>query len=144
MWTWESELRFLGFRRRSEGYWRCEGRHGLPAWGHLSLFPWAEQRLPGGRRLIAVDTFHVTLVLGGEHLHFYYHERAENHWEPGGHTSRREIRRLGQTLFTLRELADEIAGLVVAGLGAELRPRGSRCAIRQQPTVPEGDGDNDH
>jgi hypothetical protein len=70
MWLWESELRALGFRRRAERCWQCERRFGLPAWGHLSLFPWGEQTLPGGRLLIELDTFHVTFAVEGEHVHF--------------------------------------------------------------------------
>lgn len=125
MWIWESELRALGFRRRSERYWRCERRFGLPGWGHLSIFPWSEQVLQGdeGLRLVELDTFHVTFVVDGEHVHFYYHERLENDWKPGGHTSGREIRRLGRVPRQLRAEADAVAAALVAALAGVLYPR---------------------
>ena len=49
MWLWESELRELGFRRRSERYWRCDQRFNLSGIGHLSVFSWSEQTIPAGR-----------------------------------------------------------------------------------------------
>src|SRR5262245_4040070 len=124
MWLWESELQRLGFRRRSERYWQCERRFGLPAWGHLSIFPWSEHALSDNRLLIELDTFHVTFAIEGEHVHFYYHEAStENDWEPGGHTSSAEICRLQRRPRSLRAQADEIAALLIAALAGALRPR---------------------
>ena len=124
MWQWESELRRLGFRRLSERYWQCERRFGLPAWGHVSIFPWSELLLPDHRLLIELDTFHVTFAIEGEHVHFYYHETdPENCWEPGGHTSAAEIRRLRRHLRPLRDQADAIATLFVEALAGVLCPR---------------------
>jgi len=123
MWLWESELRALGFRRRAERYWQCERRFGLPAWGHLSVFPWGEQSLAGGRLLVELDTFHVTFAVGGEHVHFYFHERAGSEWDPGGHTSAAEVLRLGRDVWELRAQADAVAALLVAALSGALHPR---------------------
>lgn len=125
MWTWESELREWGFRRRSHRYWRCERRYGLPDYGHVSVFPWSEHRHNGGL-LVQLTDFHVTLVLEGEHIHFYYHECGENAWGPGGYTSRREIERIGHDLRALRRLADEIAKQIAEAMGGVFVARGSR------------------
>src|SRR5437660_9962492 len=121
MWLWASELSGLGFRRKSDGYWQCERRHGLPDGAHLSLFSWSEQARPADtgrvRFLVEVTEFHVTFVLRHEHVHFYHHERLENGWEPGGHSSTRELRRLGANVNALREDADTIAAALVEALG---------------------------
>src|SRR5437870_784608 len=98
MWLWECELRQLGFRRRSDGYWRCERRYGLPAEAYLSLFAGGEHDLfpedvRARRRIVEVSAFHVTILLGVDRIHFYYHEVSETAWEPGGHTSSVEIAR---------------------------------------------------
>jgi hypothetical protein len=123
MWRWESELREAGFRRKGERYWQCERRFGLPTWAHISLFCWSEQITTGERLLVELDAFHVTFVLGGEHLHFYYHEQQDNEWEPAGHTSVTEISRLCLDAHTLRAEADAIAEALVAALAGILHPR---------------------
>ena len=119
MWIWDFQLQALGFVRKSDRYWRCERRFGLPENAHLSIFSWSEQRTPRNSRrpryLVEVTEFHVTIVLAGEHLHFYYHELDENVWHPGGYTSGREIRRVGGNKTQLRALADAIAAEVVEG-----------------------------
>jgi hypothetical protein len=129
MWLWASELHERGFRRRSDRYWRCERGFGLPDGAHVSIFSWSEQTLPGGasggsRFLVKLTEFHVTFVLQGEHVHFYCHERLENEWEPGGHTSAAQLRRLGLGPAELRAAADEVAMALVAALGGTWRPRG--------------------
>jgi hypothetical protein len=120
VWLWAIELHELGFRRKSEGYWQCQGRFGLPETAHLSVFAGNEQTFPGDRRgrrrLVEVSTFHITFEIGRENIHFYYHERLENEWEPGGHTSAAEIRHLGQDPGKLRGRADEVAAQLVASL----------------------------
>jgi hypothetical protein len=129
MWLWASELHELGFRRRSERYWRCEGRHGLPAEGHLSIFSWGEQAIPAGRAgaryLVELTEFHVTFAVGREHLHFYYHEGWPNEWHPAGHTSSAEIRRAGGDPAELCGRADLVAGEFVDALGGVLVSRES-------------------
>lgn len=117
MWLWDDDLRRLGFRRRGDRVWLCERRHGLEGHDHLSLFSWSEQTLPGGRHLVEMTEFHVTFYRGGEHLHFYFHEMADNEWQPAGHTSRNEIVRLGLDLETLREHADDVARRFIVELG---------------------------
>jgi hypothetical protein len=96
MWQWDDALRQLGFRRRGERYWQCERGFGLRPVEHISIFSWSEQAIPGrrgpARFLVEVTEFHVTFLLGGEHLHFYYHEHADHEWVPAGHTSANEIR----------------------------------------------------
>src|SRR5579872_5870070 len=126
MWLWECELRELGFRRKSERYWRCERRFGLPLHGHLSIFSWSEQALPGRRRdaarfLVELTEFHVTFEIGLARLHYYYHERRENEWAPGGHTFGRALRRLGCDPAALRAEADAVAVELLAALGGLLR-----------------------
>jgi hypothetical protein len=127
MWLWESELHERGFRRRSERYWRCERGHGLPPGAHLSIFSWSEQALPGRRRrpryLVELTEFHLTVAAGVEHVHFYYHERLANDWEPAGHTSRREVERLRLDLAALRGAADTVASALVEALGGRFYPR---------------------
>lgn len=127
MWLWASELNDLGFRRKSERYWQCERRFGLPAAAHLSLFSWGEQALPADSAhplvLVELTEFHVTFVLRHEHVHFYYHERLENDWEPGGHTSAAELRRLGADVRALRARADAIAATLIEALGGAFDPR---------------------
>ncbi len=127
MWLWDSELRRLGFRRKSERYWQGERRFGLGASDHLSIFSWSEQAIPSasgpGRFLVELAEFHVTLLRGLENLHFYYHERHENEWLPEGHTSRTEIRRLGLDPAALRAEADARAEAFVEALGGTWRAR---------------------
>jgi hypothetical protein len=128
MWIWASEFYRLGFRRRSDRYWRCEGRFSLQPNQHLSVFPWSELSQRRGRnqdgpRLVQLDVFHVTFAIAGEHLHFYYHELAENVWRPGGHTSCNELIRLGLDPEALRRQADAIAAKLVQALGGCWRPR---------------------
>jgi hypothetical protein len=127
MWLWASELYELGFRRRSERYWQCERRFGLPNGAHLSLFSWGEQALPGASRrprfLVELTEFHVTFVLRHEHVHFYYHEHLENEWRSGGHTSAAELRRLGADVRALRARADAVAAALVTAVGGAFQPR---------------------
>jgi hypothetical protein len=123
MWLWESELRSLGFRRKSERYWQCERRFGLPACGHLSAYSWSEHAVAGERLLAELSTFHVTFEIGHDNVHFYYHERLENEWEPAGHTTSAEITRLGHDPLRLRAWADAVAARLVAALGSVFHPR---------------------
>jgi hypothetical protein len=123
MWRWDSKLRKVGFRRRGERFWLCERRHGLLGDDHLSVFSWSEQALPGGAFLVELTEFHVTFYRGGEQLHFYYHEMLDNHWQPAGHTSRTEIRRLGLDPNLLRAEADGIAEALAEALGGALLSR---------------------
>jgi hypothetical protein len=120
MWLWADEMRALGFRRRAERFWRCERRYGLAGPDHLSVFPWGEVRLPGGRRLVELTEFHVTYFLAGERLHFYYHEHGPGEWRPGGHTSVGEIARAGGDAEALRGRADATAASLAAALGGLL------------------------
>jgi hypothetical protein len=127
MWLWEGELRGLGFSRRAGGYWRCARRFGLRGDEHISAFARSEQvvsgrRPGGGGLLVELSEVHVTFPMG-ENVHFYYHERTETEWEPGGCTSGAEIRRLGLHPARLRERADQIAGEVIAAIGGVLPPR---------------------
>src|SRR5262249_60227047 len=117
----ESEVRALGFRRKAERYWWCRRRFGLQEDEHLSLFSWSEQSIPDGSRravrfVVELTEFHVTLPFGHDNIHFYYHERLENEWSPGGHTSSAEVRRLGLDPAALRERADAVAAEFVAAL----------------------------
>jgi hypothetical protein len=123
MWLHDLELSPLGFRRKGDRYWQCERRLGLSGNDHLSVYSWSEQRLPRGRFLVELTEFHVTFYRGGEHLHFYYHELADNHWQPAGYTSHNEIRRLGLEPDVLRGEADAIATVLVQALGGVLLPR---------------------
>jgi hypothetical protein len=127
MWLWASELSGFGFRRKSERYWQCERRFGLPPSAHLSLFSWGEQSVSDEsgrpRFLVGLTEFHVTFVLRHEHVHFYYHERLENDWKPGGHTSAGHLRRLGADPAALRARADAVAAAVVEALGGTFFPR---------------------
>jgi hypothetical protein len=122
MWLWENELRELGFRRKGERYWLCGRRFGLHEDDHLSVVSWCEQTILAGRRgrpryLIELTEFHVTLCIGHENVHFYFHESGENEWGPAGHTSSAEIRRLGHDPCALQGVADRVAGAFVAALG---------------------------
>lgn len=119
MWLWECELRRLGLRRLSERYWQCEGRYGLPGGAYLSVFPHAT----AGRERLDVCAFHVTFCLGVDRVHFYFHERAEEVWEPGGHTSAAEIRRYRREPAELRRVAEGVAAEFLAALGMRLLPR---------------------
>ena len=38
MWLWHDDLQRLGFRRRSERYWRCDRHYGLGEDAYLSVF----------------------------------------------------------------------------------------------------------
>src|SRR5690242_4007301 len=119
MWIHQTVLRRVGFRPMSDDYWKCERGHGLPAEAYLSLFPaaadgpWAE-----------VWAFHVTFYLGVDRVHFYYHDAGDGTWEPGGHTSGREIRRHAARPLVLRRLADIVAASVAEAWGGTLTPRG--------------------
>jgi hypothetical protein len=128
MWLWDIELRTLGFRRKSDRYWQCLRRFELPDAAYLSLFSWSEQCIPdgNGRYLVELSAFHVTFRIGLERIHFYYHERSENAWTAAGHTSSREIRRLGVEPAQLRAQADAVAAAFIAALGGAYHPRHSR------------------
>jgi hypothetical protein len=127
MWLWECELRRLGFRRLSERYWQCERWYGLPQGAYLSVFSHAEERQPtaggAGRERLDMCAFHVTFCLGVDRVHFYFHERAENVWEAGGHTSALEIRRYRREPAELRAVAEGVAAEFLAALGMTLLPR---------------------
>lgn len=124
MWLWASELHRLGFKRKSERYWQCERRYGLPVHAYLSLYPWCEHTdAASARQQIEVSAFHVTFQLGLERIHFYYHEYLDNEWEPGGHTSTREILRVHDDPVELRRLADAIAAALLKSLGCLYQPR---------------------
>ncbi len=128
MWLWESELRELGFKRKSPSYWQCERGFGLQPAAHLSVYSWSEQAVASERKgpllcLVEVSAFHVTFELGLENFHFYYHEILENEWQPAGHTSSGEICRLGCDPVVLRYMADESALALVEALKAVFRPR---------------------
>jgi hypothetical protein len=120
MWIHEGELSTIGFRRKGERYWRCERRHGLTGHDHVSVFCWSEQCLSDGTHLVALTEFHVTFYRAGERLHFYYHERSENHWRHEGNTSHNEIRRLGLAPAELRAEADSVARDLIAELNGTL------------------------
>jgi hypothetical protein len=132
MWQWDDALRQRGFRRRGERYWQCERGFGLGQAEHISIFSWSEQAIPGrrgpARFLVEVTEFHVTFLLGGEHLHFYYHEQTDHTWVPAGHTSANEIRRVDADPAVLRARADSVAREVIEGLGGSLLPRRGRSA----------------
>ncbi len=127
MWLWDCELQQLGFRQRSEVYWQCERRFGLLEDAYVSIF--ANDGNASGRSRsrgpIAVGfcAFHITFQLDVDNVHFYFHEQAENVWEPGGHTSSVEIERHGVDPRALRSLADEIAAGVAFALGGTLLAR---------------------
>jgi len=71
------------FAAGGERFWLCERRHGLLGHDHVSLFSWSEQALPGGAFLVELTEFsRPPFYRGGEHLHFYYHEMLDNHWQP--------------------------------------------------------------
>jgi hypothetical protein len=123
MWHHEGTMRTLGFRPRSDRYRRCVRRYGLRGDDHLSVYSWGELTLPDGGRFVELTEFHVTFYRGGEHLHFYYHETHPNHWQPAGHTSANEIRRLGLDVRRLREEADAVASALVAAMGGLLIAR---------------------
>ena len=123
MWICDFVLNELGFRCLAERFWICERGFDCAVHEHLSIYPWSEHTAPGGARLIELDTFHVTITLEAERLHFYYHERSTNVWEPGGHTSSAEIRRIGHNPERLRRRADAIAAALVAALQGALLPR---------------------
>lgn len=127
MWLWEFQLRPLGLRRLSDRYWQCERCHGLPDDAYLSVFAHAQERqtagLAAGCERVDVCAFHVTFCLGVDRVHFYYHERAEGVWEPGGHTSGTEIRRYRRDPAELRAVADRVASEFLSVLGMALAPR---------------------
>jgi hypothetical protein len=137
MWLWESELRERGFRRKSERYWQCKRRFGLGPDAYLSVFSWTEQALSGGRLAVELTEFHVTFCQESERLHFYYHERQENEWERGGHTSAAEVRRLGLDPRALRQAADAAAHEFIASLGGVCRPRQGRRPARSDEAPSE-------
>ncbi|MBL8798997.1 MAG: hypothetical protein JNM56_34245 [Planctomycetia bacterium] len=126
MWLWDSDLRRLGFRRPGDRCWLCSRRWGLQPPDHLSIFPWSELKDRTGPRLVELTEFHVTFVVGWERLHFYYHEMEPGDWQPGGHTSRGELRRLGCDPRSLRDRADSVAAQFIAALGGRCQARRAR------------------
>ena len=116
-------MRTLGFRVKGPRYRQCVRRYGLRGDDHLSVYSWSEQTLSDSGRLVELTEFHVTFYRGGEHLHFYYHETLDNHWEPAGHTSANEIRRLGLDVQSLRDEADAVASALVAEMGGVIGGR---------------------
>jgi hypothetical protein len=126
MWLWSAELHEWGFKRKSERYWRCERRFGLGDQAHISIFAWSEQTSDGKKR-VEIDAFHITFNLRLEHVHFYYHERDHHEWEPGGHTSCGEIRRLGHDPIELRDQADRIALTLIEVMGGRFHSREEPC-----------------
>jgi hypothetical protein len=125
MWIWECELRRLGLRRLSERYGQCERRYGLPEDAYLSVFSHAAERqsTAAGPERLDICAFHVTFCLGVDRVHFYFHEREEDVWEPGGHTSAVEIRRYRREPAELRAVAEGVAAEFLAALGVTLLPR---------------------
>jgi len=123
MWLWENDLQLLGFRRKGERYWLCTRRWGLTPPDHLSIYSWSELTSRAGLDLLELTEFHVTFVVGFDHLHFYYHELGEGAWQPGGHTARAHLKRLGCDARQLRDRADMIAEQFIAALGCSYRPR---------------------
>lgn len=131
MWLWASELHQLGFRRKRDRYWLCARRWGLRGVDHLSLYPWSEQTVSGpsacaALTLVELTEFHVTFVVSGERLHFYYHELGDSAWQSGRHTSRAELERQGCAARQLRGRADAIAEQFIAALGCSFRHRRQR------------------
>lgn len=145
MWLWNDDLHTLGFRRRSEALWTCEGRHGLPEGWHLSVYAWLRDHPRRTRRrrrraaplLVELASFHVTLPLWDEVVHFYYREESHNTWVPEGHTPTHQIQELGGDPPALAQQADAVALRLVSALRGHLRPRGppraevrgARCAL---------------
>ncbi|MEK6239063.1 MAG: hypothetical protein N2C14_30475, partial [Planctomycetales bacterium] len=128
VWLHEHELRMLGFRRKSDRYWRCDARHGLQGDDHLSLHLWEREQVVVGRRRrgafrFEMAEFHVTLAVPHHNLHFYFHEVKPNEWEPGGHTSSAEIELTSLNPAALREDADRIADKFIQALGGVRLPR---------------------
>ena len=118
MWIWIWELKQMGFRQKSERYFQCARGFGLEQGQHLSLFLWTRNAKKNAT-CFAVTEFHVTIQLGGDHLHFYYHELAQNVWRRGGHTSTIEIERLGYCAQTLRSHAEFVANQFIEQLNGE-------------------------
>jgi hypothetical protein len=119
MWLWECEFRELGLRWRGDRFRVCERRYGLTGHDHITVFSWGEQRHLDGRVQAELTEFHVTFYRAGHALHFYYHEIDHNRWRHGGHTSRRELARLGLCARSLRRVADAAAREFIRALGGE-------------------------
>lgn len=112
MWIWDYQLREMGFRQKNDLYWQCDRGFGLAEGDHLSLFLWTEQAhaSPAApKSAFELTEFHVTFFLERNHVHFYYHEVRDGHWEPGGHTSSLQLRALGYEPGNLLAEADAIA-----------------------------------
>lgn len=122
MWIWDFQLRQLGFRQKNNRYWRCERGFGLSEGDHLSLFLWTRETY-APTSAFELTEFHVTILTDRDHLHFYYHEIQENHWEPGGHTSAIQIQGLGFDPDELISEADTIAQQLVTVLNGTWIPR---------------------
>lgn len=120
MWLWICELKQLGFKQKSNRYFQCTKGYGLENNGHISMFLWTRNGKGKNATCFEVNEFHITLKGGGHNLHFYYHERSENVWQQGGHTSTNEIELLGFCAEALREQADSIAKEFVAKLNGKM------------------------
>ncbi|MGF1579708.1 MAG: hypothetical protein ACFCD0_10125 [Gemmataceae bacterium] len=124
MWLWESELRELKFKPKSEHYWQCDRGYDLPSAAYLSIYPWSTRTHPAlGISICEMTAFHVTFLLDTEHVHYYYHERQDREWEPGGHTSTKEILRVHPAPKQLRHQADQIASRLIDAMGCQFRER---------------------
>ncbi len=139
MWIWESELRELKFKSKSDHYWQCERGLDLPEAAYISIYPWSSRTHPAlGITIHEITAFHVTFLLGTEHIHFYYHEGEDEEWEPGGHTSTKEILRVHPAPKKLRRLADRIAKQFATALGREMLVRGQRRQRDRERKISEG------
>jgi len=121
---WTNDLKRLGFRHRTDRYWRCDRGYGLDASTHVSLFLWTTHaQLTARTACYEVAEFHVTFEVPGHNLHFYYHEARASEWVAAGHTSTAEVSRLGFDVTELRRIADAIAQRLVASLEGVLHDR---------------------
>lgn len=109
-------LKHLGFMRKSPRYWQCRNGYELEENEHVSIFV-----SPNKTGLHEIIEFHVTFETRGHNLHFYFHEMSLQQWEAGGHTSSREIERLGLSLSELRRRAIQIADRFIKRIGGQLR-----------------------
>ncbi len=123
MWIWDYHLREMGFRQRSDRYWRCDAGLGLGEGDHVSLYLWTRQPLSPSQTLYQLTEFHVTFLLERDHAHFYYHEMHDNRWQPGGHTSSLQLRGLGFDPGELIAEADAIAEEFIARFNGQWIPR---------------------
>ena len=125
MWLLEAHLRELGFKRKSERYWQCENRYGLPSNAHFSLFPWSESSLSGGQILVELTEFHITFAYGRKNIRFYYRRCSVEIWTPGFHSCFRKMQRLVDDPAALVRKADAVARTFIEALGGMLSERAS-------------------